>query len=513
MPFPEKWNMKRKYNPTVSSYLLFCPLLLLIDILFRDVAVSWIPGAIPNLKSWVRDLASTSKYAEHSWRDLSKGRWEAKTHAFGKDAVMRPLSGEEETSIPAPKLAKDKKRKKTSPSEDPEPKTKKAWKLRKNIILLTEESIRHLWEEDEEEEEDDSGLVAQAGMSTEAPKASESVKAVETPSRDEGVSGKDLGEVPESSRIEDASRHTDPTMGTAVEAPRDEENAPSDPLGAIEIRDSPLLPLFSEEMIQEARALKTLSIEGVHRREDPLCDYFTGVEDATNLSDLEALRKDSGEASSLFSEAQQTLNKASALHREAFSRSRAEMSRYEANIQRLTNERNALNLLGKQKEEQIKDLRAELATAHKDQTDLIEQVMKIIKAHGLDSGMVANILISQLQQKIERIEQFRKEVDTIKVEILGWKEAAQVQAREASETTQTQAYWIAELAKCQSRRETLEKIHARGFDLTNEILKAREHEAKAGALATFDEDDDDGSKSGSENGEDLDGEKAAPEED
>nr|XP_016446526.1 PREDICTED: uncharacterized protein LOC107771615 isoform X1 [Nicotiana tabacum] len=95
MPFPEKWNMK---------------------------PVAWMPGAIPNLKSWVRNLASTSSYAERSWRDLSKGRWEVKTHGLGKVVVMRPLSGEEETSIPAPKSAKDKKRKKTSPFEDPEPK-------------------------------------------------------------------------------------------------------------------------------------------------------------------------------------------------------------------------------------------------------------------------------------------------------------------------------------------------------------------------------------------------------
>lgn len=88
-------------------------------------------------------------------------------------------------------------------------------------------------------------------------------------------------------------------------------------------------------------------------------------------------------------------------------------------------------------------------------------------------------------------------------------EAAQVQAREAAETAQTRAYWIIELAKYQSRRETLEEIHIRGFDLTNEIIKAREHEADAGALAS-DDDDDAESKSRSERGKDLDGEEAAP---
>ncbi|XP_070039575.1 uncharacterized protein [Nicotiana tomentosiformis] len=464
MPFYEKWNMK---------------------------LVAWMPSTIPNLKSWVRDLASTFTYAERSWRYLSKGRWEVKTHGLGKDAVMRPLSGKGETSIPEPKPAKDKKRKKSSPSEDPEPKKKKAHKPRKNIILLTEESVRRLREEDEEVVEDDPGLVARVGVSTEAPKATKSVKAAETPSRDKGISGRYLGEVPESSRIEDASHHTKPT--------------------------------------------------------------------------------------------------ALALHQEVFCWSRAELSRCEADLRGLTEERNALKLLCGQKEEETKDFRAELAKAHQDQTDLIEQVMEILKAHGLDSGTVANISISQLQQKVERIKQLREKVNMMKAETLGRKEgmdrfaaeketalsklssaesqlrgmrekssaqarkikelearlasklakakfeakkakaeadaivaiyradaeAAQVQAREAAETAQTRAYWIIKLAKCQSRRETLEEIHDRGFDLTDEIVKAREHEAEAGALATYDDDDDDdnGSKSGSENGEDLDGEEATPGED
>ncbi|XP_070040557.1 uncharacterized protein [Nicotiana tomentosiformis] len=91
-------------------------------------------------------------------------------------------------------------------------------------------------------------------------------------------------------------------------------------------------------------------------------------------------------------------------------------------------------------------------------------------------------------------------------------EAAQDQAREVAETTQPRAHWIVELAKCQSRRETLEEIHARGFDLTDEIIKTKEHEADARALASFDDDDDDGSKSVSENGDDIDGVEAAPEE-
>ncbi|XP_070035340.1 uncharacterized protein [Nicotiana tomentosiformis] len=74
-------------------------------------------------------------------------------------------------------------------------------------------------------------------------------------------------------------------------------------------------------------------------------------------------------------------------------------------------------------------------------------------------------------------------------------EAAQMEAREAADTADTRAHWISELSKCRSRSETLEEIHVRGFDLTEEIKKAKELEAEAEALAS-DGDDDDGSKSG-----------------
>ncbi|XP_070046206.1 uncharacterized protein [Nicotiana tomentosiformis] len=404
---------------------------------------------------------------------------------------------------------------------------------RKNTIPLTEESVRRLRDKEEDEEENDGFiLVARVKKDAEAPKANESMKAAKILFCGEGVSGRELVKVLESS--------------------------------------------FFEEMIREARALKTISIKGGHGREDPFHDYFTGVENATVLSDLEVSRKDFGEASCLFDEA-------SALPREACSRSRAELSRYEADLRTLTGERNALRLLCEQREQETKDLRVELTEAHQDQTDLTEQVMKILKTHGFDSGLEANISISQLQQKLEMIGQLREEVDIIKAEILGWKEsmdrlaaekeaaraqlssaesqlqgmrerssvqarkieelearlaselakakseaekakaeadtfvvvypadaeAAQVQAREAAETAQTRAYWVVEHAKCQSRRETLEKIHARGYDLTEEIKKTKELEADARALAS-DNYDDNESKSGSESGEEFDGEETAP---
>ncbi|XP_070054729.1 uncharacterized protein [Nicotiana tomentosiformis] len=114
---------------------------------------------------------------------------------------------------------------------------------------------------------------------------------------------------------------------------------------------------------------------------------------------------------------------------------------------------------------------------------------------------------SELAKSKSEAEKAKVEVDASVAAYRADAEVAQVQARKATKTAQTRAYWVAELAKCQSRRETLEKIHARGFDLTEEIKKVKELEAEAGAL---DSDDDDKSKNGSESEEELDGEEVAP---
>lgn len=149
-------------------------------------------GVVPHLENWVRSLASTSTYVESAWRDLSKGRWEAKNYGksrtrtylstkmlfraysislsfagLGKDATMRP--SDDETSLLVPKSVKEKKRKRTSTSEDPEPKKSVAHKPTQNIIPLSVESAQLFREEEEEEEkkEDDSDLVSRVRAKTE----------------------------------------------------------------------------------------------------------------------------------------------------------------------------------------------------------------------------------------------------------------------------------------------------------------------------------------------------------
>ncbi|XP_070045000.1 uncharacterized protein [Nicotiana tomentosiformis] len=87
-----------------------------------------------------------------------------------------------------------------------------------------------------------------------------------------------------------------------------------------------------------------------------------------------------------------------ALHREASSKYRAELTRCEVDLKKLTEERNALKLLYVQKKEEIRGLRGELARAHQDQTELIEQ------------------------QKAKLVEQLREEANMKEVETLGWKQ-------------------------------------------------------------------------------------------
>ncbi|XP_070038468.1 uncharacterized protein [Nicotiana tomentosiformis] len=248
MPFPEEWNMK---------------------------PVPWMPGAVLDLKNWVRALVATSTYAERSWRDLSKGWWEAKNHGLGKDEILRPLSNEEETLASFPKPVKGNKRKRAYVPDDPKPKKRTARKPNKNVIPLTVESVMHLRYEDEEEEEkenDGSALAARTKRTTDAPSAAGSMMLHEAPPRTEDIPGNDSSGIPKLSKIKDAS-HRSQRMGDmfegALESLRTEENAPSDSFGAATIEDSPTFLVFSARVIPEAQALGALDLDRPHDGEDP----------------------------------------------------------------------------------------------------------------------------------------------------------------------------------------------------------------------------------------------------
>ncbi|XP_070005810.1 uncharacterized protein [Nicotiana sylvestris] len=236
--------------------------------------------------------------------------------------------------------------------------------------------------------------------------------------------------------------------------------------------------------------METPDVGMAHKWDDLFRGRFTGVDDVSDI-----------DASIIFDKAQRLLNQVVTLHQEAFSKCRAELNRCEADLKRLTEERDVLKLLYVQKEEEVRDFRAELATTHKEQTDHIEQIL-------------------QVQQKAEKIEQHRKELQSVKEESLALAKkleelearldaklanatseaekvkaeveaeavvtvyradakAAHARAKEIFDVVQVRSFCVAEHVKSQSPRETLKEIHARGFDLTTDIENAKVLEAEA----------------------------------
>ncbi|XP_070031820.1 uncharacterized protein [Nicotiana tomentosiformis] len=149
-------------------------------------------------------------------------------------------------------------------------------------------------------------------------------------------------------------------------------------------------------------------------------------------------------------------------------------------------------------------LAAEKETARAQLSSTENQLQRIKEKSSVQARKIEELeaqLASELAKAKSDVEIAKANADAFVAVYRVDAEAAQVQEREAAETAEARAYWVAELAKCQSQRDTLEEIHSRGFDLTEEIKRAKELEADAELLASDDKDDDDGSKSGSRSGE------------
>ncbi|XP_070042843.1 uncharacterized protein [Nicotiana tomentosiformis] len=396
-----------------------------------------------------------------------------------KDAVLRPSSVEEEASASVPKPVNENKRKRAHVLEDKKPKKRTACKPNKNTIPLTVESVLRLRDGEEEEKENDGyALVARTKKTTDAPQAAGSMVVHKAPPRTEDISERDSGRVPKLLEIEDVSHRSrrmgDMSEGALPEFFRTEENAPDNSLGVVAIEGSPTFPAFSARAIWETQALGSLELDRPYDGEDPFRDMFIGVEDTAGASD----------ASDLFHEVQQALNQVTAVHRESCSQPRTELRRYEAEFQRVTEERNSLKLLLGQRGEEIKDLQVELARAHQDQINLSEQVIMLLKAYGLDTGMMANLSVSQLQQKIEIIRKLREEVDVIRAESLKWKEGMdhfaidKETARAQLSSAENQLRKIKEKSWVQARG--IEELEAR---LSSVLAKAESDAEKAKADA------------------------------
>ncbi|XP_070054660.1 uncharacterized protein [Nicotiana tomentosiformis] len=389
------------------------------------------------------------------------------------------------------------------------------------------ESVLRLRDEEDEEEEEEEGnsrMVARARAGTDIGKASGSVGTDSVFLRSDKAEENTSTQVPEQRGTED------------------------------------VIPV--EEAIDNdaGTELEVYHGEGVHGEEDPFHGYFVGIEDATGPSDSEPLKKSSGKAGipHIFDEAQQALNRASALCHEAFFRSQGELSQSEAKIRRFTEERDTFKLLSEQKEGEAKGLRVELEAGRKEQTDLSEQVKRIFEVTDTDLGVTANSSVSQVQQKLDVIGQLHAEVDAVKAGAEKWKKNMDRLAAE-KETARDQLALVEEQLRSSKERalvqdKNIEEFQSRLDSMTSDreklaseqatvksgaeiamdnadaimavyrsdaeaaqvrqrtkIENAKELEAEARMLA-FPDDYDTGSMSGSESG-DLESEDAAPGED
>ncbi|XP_070049518.1 uncharacterized protein [Nicotiana tomentosiformis] len=298
------------------------------------------------------------------------------------------------------------------------------------------DSVQKLRDEEEEEEEHASALTVR-------PRTDVKIK----PRIEEAPEKKSGGDPhPELPEVEVVSRTTTATPDRAgSETPKVDQSIPSDLLGVMTVGHSPSLPAFSEEALREARELKAPDIGGGSSIGDPFQDFFAGVDDASDLSD----------AYIFLEEAQRLLSR-------AFVKLRADLSQCKTELHKVSEEKNALKLLCGQNDEAIKDLEADLAKAREEEAALDKQVSTLLIEFGLDPTVEANASLSQLQQKIERIELLRGEVDQVKADCDRWKgnmdrlateketalarlSSAAVQLRGAKEKSSAQAKRIEEL--------------------------------------------------------------------
>ncbi|XP_019265226.1 PREDICTED: uncharacterized protein LOC109242819 [Nicotiana attenuata] len=278
--------------------------------------------------------------------------------------------------------------------------------------------------------------------------------------------------------------------------------------------------------------MRTPDVETTHEGSDIFRECLAGVEDGPDP-----------DAPFIFDEAQRLFRQAVLFHRQAFSKSRAELARCEAELRKLMEERDDHKRLYVQKEEEVRDLRVELAKARQEQTELIEKAqqkgelveqlrenlkMKEVETLGWKQHM--NCLASEKDTLREQLTSIERQLQNAKEESLARSRTIEeLEAKSAAELTkakyQAEAFessyradakaantWAQEIsiaaevklsraldhARRQSRRETLEEVHARGFDLSTDIDKAKTLEDEAATLLC----DGDDFASGSESGED-----------
>ncbi|XP_019224774.1 PREDICTED: uncharacterized protein LOC109206408 [Nicotiana attenuata] len=423
MPFPEEWNMK---------------------------LVVWFPGAVPDLEGWVRQVASTSSYAERS--------------CLGDIVAIRlPPPGEEEI----PKTSKKKKRKRGSPANSPKPMKSKAQKTKADTVALSPEMAQRLRDEDEEGEDDDCLLIVRKRGSAHASKTAEPMVVDAVHSRTEDISEGSSSKVPEpsSKRAPRVGGFLEGEIeGLGSESLKREENVPSGYFRVINVVESLPGPEFSDGQFRDARNMRFPDVGTIHEGND-------------------------------------------------------------SELKKLVEERDGLKHLYILKEEEIRDLRVELVKAHREQAELVEKAqqkgelveqlceeLKMKNAETLgrkqcmdrlaslqsvkEESLARSCKIEELEAKfVDQLAKAKSDAEAFVSSYRADAEAANIRAQEIS--TATEVKWSCGLdhARRQSRRETLEEVHARGFNLSADIEEAKTLEEEAAAFLSDNEDSTSGFES------------------
>ncbi|XP_019260755.1 PREDICTED: uncharacterized protein LOC109238734 [Nicotiana attenuata] len=472
---------------------------------------------------------------------------------------MRPAPPGEKTKTSNPKSEKDNKRKRVLKPEDPQDKKTPARRLRKRFAQKSADSA-HDSPDDEENDDEGLALVTRTRKPVEVTRPSE----LENSSRGEDAPKKETSKVPASTEvgIVPPSSTTIPE-GANVESPNVNENAPSEELGAATTGRSLSLPTYSEGAIEKANALRMPDPNKIIK-DDPFQGCYTGIEDANDLNDAasifeeaqrllsRAIVKFRAELSQCEAELKKVSGEEKALRilcsqkeeelkdlRTALAKAQKSESELDEQVTAIltkfgllgpTSETNTSISQLQQKLDMIGQLRGEVDQVRADchqwkknmdqlaadkeavtaQLASAEAQLRGVEAEGVAQTRKMEGLEAELAKARAEAAQAKAEAVQAKAEAektnaatdksiaIYLKETATVQAelKEASDRRRRSN----ELAKCQARRETLEEIHARGFNLAKEIAEAKARETDARFLVSSD-DEDVVSGSGDEEGE------------
>ncbi|XP_070034619.1 MAR-binding filament-like protein 1 [Nicotiana tomentosiformis] len=318
-------------------------------------------------------------------------------------------------------------------------------------------------------------------------------------------------------------------------------------------------------MYNEAQTAKERPSEGAHGAGDPFRGFFDGVdstaaEDVTGLGDLEVLKKSPSSDSVLhhetFLRCRDELNQLEAEVRgltekidtykllseqregeamrlpaefEVARKKHADLAKqvkiFEFSNDELDTVTNGQNVQVQQKIDQVDQLRAEMDAIKAEveewrgmmdclaskketaRTQLTSEEVQLQAAKEKAKVWAQKVeeLQSQLSSAVTNRETLAKEFKKAKSMVAVVKVDAEemvAQYKVDAEAAQDRLKDILEHAKRQSRRETLEEIHARGFDLSAEIEIVKRLEAEAKKLTYLKDEEDSEGSSGSEGGGD-----------